>query len=96
MKMNFVVKVRPTTPMKRVTRWDAIQQKLRKRLVIDHWIIEKTGCVVTIIDPHTMLVEVEGEQDKMNYLKDAIILTLLRYFDNNIECDSDIEVGLVV
>lgn len=91
--MKFKVTIRPTLLTVENAPWDEIRDKIRSCIFADHWFIEApSDCVVQIYDAHTLLIECEQSNVDDNVVKDAINLSLLRFFDARINCDSDIEI----
>ena len=91
--MKFKVTIRPTLLAAVNAPWDQTRRDIHSQIFADHWFIEApSDCVVCIHDPNTILIECEQSNVDDNVVKDAINLSLLRFFDIGIDCDSDIEV----
>ena len=96
MKMNFIVRIRPTLLLEPGAPQDKIRRELLDRL-FDLWFIEdRSDCLVQIRNTHRILISVEQNVVDAEVLKDRLYLVLLDYFDSGIECDSDIEVQSIV
>ena len=96
MKMNFIVHIRPTLLLEPGAPQDKIRRELLDRL-FDLWFIEdRSDCLVQIQSTHRILISVEQDVVDSEVLKDRLYILLFNYFDNGIECDSDIEVQVIV
>ncbi len=90
MKMNFVVRIRPTLLKTRIRR------ELRGILVRGLWFIEDSSeCQVIVRDAHNVLVEIDEDIVDTEGVKDHLYDVFFACFDRGIECDADIEVELI-